>query len=301
MARAYTGVFPVLPTTFDEAGNLDSESQLRAVDFFLGSGVDGFTILANYSEQFALSDAERETLTRSILKHTAGRAPVIVTTTHYSSRVAAERSRQAQDLGAAMVMLMPPYHGTMRAEESGSYEFFKAVSDAIEIPIMIQDAPVSGVTLSAAFLARLANEIPNVKYFKIEVPGTTVKIRELLRLAGPAIEGAFDGEEAITLIHDLGAGATGTIPGGMVPGVLGEVVRLYRAGQVAEATERYERILPLLNYENKVCGLRATKAFLKEAGVIRCEACRAPYPAYLPPEVRSGLVDLVRRLGLLGG
>jgi len=301
MPRPYAGAFPVLPTTFDEAGNLDSESQLRAVDHFLASGVDGFTILANYSEQFSLSDPERETLTRSILQHTAGRVPVIVTTTHYSTRIAAERSRQAQDLGAAMVMLMPPFHGTIRAEASESFEFFKAVSEAIEIPIMIQDASVSGVTLSASFLARLANEIPNVKYFKIEVPGTTVKIRELLRLAGPSIEGAFDGEEAITLIHDLAAGATGTIPGGMVPGVLGEVVRRYRAGQVAEATALYERILPLLNYENKVCGLRATKAFLKEAGVIRCEACRSPYPTYLPPEVRAGLVDLARRLNLLGG
>lgn len=296
MARPYAGVFPVLPTTFDEAGNLDSESQLRAVDYFLASGVDGFTIHANYSEQFSLSDAERESLTRSILRHTAGRVPVIVTTTHYSTRIAAERSRQAQDLGAAMVMLMPPFHGTIRAEESGTYEFFKGVSDAIEIPIMIQDAPLSGVPLSAAFLARLANEIPNVKYFKIEVPGTTVKIRELLRLAAPSIEGAFDGEEAITLIHDLAAGATGTIPGGMVPDVLGEVVRRYRAGRVAEATELYDRILPLLNYENKVCGLRATKALLKEAGIIRCDACRAPYPAYLPPEVRAGLIDIARRL-----
>src|SRR5215469_14233914 len=101
MPRPYAGVFPVMPTTFDEAGNLDAESQLRAVDYFVASGVDGFTILANYSEQFSLSDAERETLTRSILQHTAGRVPVIVTTTHYSTQIAAERSRQAQELGAA--------------------------------------------------------------------------------------------------------------------------------------------------------------------------------------------------------
>jgi len=296
MSHRYSGAFPVLPTTFDEAGNLDTESQLRAVDFFLESGVDGFTILANYSEQFSLSDAERETLTRLILRHTDGKVPVIVTTTHYSTRVAAERSRQAQDLGAAMVMLMPPFHGTIRADEGAIAEFFKGVAEAIQIPIMIQDAPVSGVTLSAPFLARLATEIPNVTYFKIEVPGTTVKIRDLIRLAGTSIDGAFDGEEGITLIHDLGAGATGTIPGGMIPDLLGDIVRLYLAGQVDEATARYERVLPLLNYENKVCGLRATKALLKEAGIIRCEACRAPYTACLPSEVRSGLIDIARRL-----
>lgn len=296
MPRPYAGVFPVLPTTFDEAGQLDEASQLRAVDFFIEAGVNGFTILANYSEQFALSDTERARLTRLILEHTAGRVPVIVTTSHFSSIVAAERSREAQDLGAALVMLMPPFFGNIRADETGIYEFFQTVSEAIEIPIMIQDAPMSGITLTAPFLARLATEIRQVKYFKIEVPGTTPKIRELLRLAGASIEGAFDGEEAITLIHDLAAGATGTVPGGMIPDLLREVVDLYRDGNPTEATARYERVLPLLNFENKVCGLRATKALFKEGGIIRCEATRAPSAPYLPPEVRASLIAIARRL-----
>ena len=66
----------------------------------------------------------------------------------------AERSRRAQDQGAAMVMVMPPYHGaTLRVGEPLIDEFFHRLSDAIDIPIMIQDAPVSGIVLSAAFLA----------------------------------------------------------------------------------------------------------------------------------------------------
>jgi dihydrodipicolinate synthase/N-acetylneuraminate lyase len=298
-SRPYKGVFPILPTTFDEDGRIDDESQLRAVDFFLQAGVSGFGILANYSEQNALADAERADLTRLILGYVAGRVPVIVTTSHFSTRVAVERSREAQDLGAAMVMLMPPFHGTIRPDETGIYEFFATLSRSIDIPIMIQDSPVSGVNLSAAFLARLATDVRNVKYFKIEVPGTTVKIRELLRLAGPSIEGAFDGEEGITLIHDLVAGATGTMPGGMIPDLFREVFDLFQAGKVPEATEGYERLLPLVVYENKLGGFRATKALLKEAGIICCEAARAPTPAYLPPEVRAGLIESARRLNPL--
>src|ERR687887_947668 len=119
MSRAvYRGVFPIAPTTFDDRGELDLESQRRAIDFMVDSGVDGICILANFSEQFALTDEERERLTPLILDHVAGRVPVIVTTSHYSSRVAAERSRRAQEQGAAMVMLMPPYHGaTIRPDE----------------------------------------------------------------------------------------------------------------------------------------------------------------------------------------
>ena len=100
MAARYQGVFPVVPTTFTDAGELDLESQKRCVDFMIDAGSTGLCILANFSEQFVLSDEEREILTAAILKQVAGRVPVIVTTTHFGTKVCAERSRRAQDLGA---------------------------------------------------------------------------------------------------------------------------------------------------------------------------------------------------------
>lgn len=292
----YSGVFPIAPTTFDERGELDLESQKRVVDFLIDTGVEGICILANYSEQFALADDERERLTTLILDHAAGRVPVIVTTSHFSSRIAAERSRRAQQAGAQMVMLMPPYHGaTLRAGEGAVMEFFHTVAGAIDIPILVQDAPVSGVTLSAAFLARLAAEIAPVKYFKIETPFAAAKLRELIQLGGDAVEGPFDGEESITLIPDLDAGATGTMPSSAIAEILGQVVALHRAGQRDRAVALYERYLPLINYENKQCGLLAAKALLKEGGIIKSEAVRHPLLP-LHPATRAGLIELARRL-----
>jgi dihydrodipicolinate synthase/N-acetylneuraminate lyase len=294
--NVYAGVFPIAPTTFDERGELDLASQRRVIDFMIDANVSGICILANFSEQFALTDDERERLTTLILDHVAGRVPMIVTTSHFSSRIAAERSRRAQEAGAAMVMLMPPYHGaTIRADETQIVEFFRTVADAIRLPILVQDAPVSGTTLSAGFLARLAAEIEQVKYFKIEVPGAASKLRELMRLAGSSIDGPFDGEESITLIPDLDAGATGTMPSALIPEVLGQVVECYRAGQREQAVGLYERHLPLINYENRQCGLRATKALLREGGIIASEATRHPTPP-LHPAIRAGLVELARRL-----
>ncbi|MBW9071294.1 dihydrodipicolinate synthase family protein, partial [Agrobacterium pusense] len=117
-AAALRGVFPVAPTIFDEAGQLDLEGQKRCIDFMIDAGSNGLCILANFSEQFALSDEERNTLMHVVLDHVAGRVPVIVTTTHFSSYQCAERSRRAQEAGAAMVMIMPPYHGaTIRIGE----------------------------------------------------------------------------------------------------------------------------------------------------------------------------------------
>src|ERR1700759_5252320 len=148
IGRPYKGVFPVVPTVFDGDGRLDLDGQKRAVDCVIDAGSHGLCILANFSEQFVLTDAERDQVLEAVLHHVAGRVPVIVTTTHFSSRICAERSRAAQDAGAAMVMIMPPYHGaTIRVGERGIHEFYREVSDAIDIPIMIQDAPVAGTPL----------------------------------------------------------------------------------------------------------------------------------------------------------
>src|SRR5439155_12227022 len=218
------------------------------------AGSHGICILANWSEQFVLTDEERERAMHCVLEHAAGRVPVIVTTTHFGSQICAERSRRAQEAGAAMVMVMPPYHGaTIRVPETGIYGFYRTVSDAISIPIMIQDAPVAGTPLSAAFLARMARELENVAYFKIETPQAAAKLRELIALGGAAIEGPWDGEEAITLMADLDAGATGAMTGGGYPDGIRQITDPYFAGRRAEAVAAYERWLPLINYENRQC------------------------------------------------
>ena len=295
----YRGLFPVVPTTFTEAGELDLDSQKRCLDFMIDAGSDGLCILANFSEQFLLADDERELLTRAALEHVAGRVPVIVTTTHFSSKVCAERSRRAESMGAAMVMVMPPYHGaTFRVPEEQSFEFYARVSDSIGIPIMVQDAPASGTVLSAGFLARMAREIAQVSYFKIETAGAAAKLRELIRLGGDAIEGPWDGEEAITLLADLDAGATGAMTGGGYADGLRPILDDYRAGRREEAIAGYTRWLPLINIENRQCGFLAAKALMKEGGIIDCDAPRHPWPG-LHPASRAMLLEAARRLDAL--
>lgn len=294
--RRYQGVFPVVPTTFDEQGGLDLASQMRCVDFMIDAGAEGLCILANFSEQFGLSDEERRVLTEGILRHVAGRVPVIVTTTHFGTQVCVERCRHAQQAGAAMVMVMPPYHGaTLRVPEAQVYEFFAALSGAIDIPIMIQDAPVAGTPMSAAFLARMARELPRVRYFKIETAGAAAKLRELIRLGGDAIEGPWDGEEGITLLPDLEAGATGAMTGGGYPDGIRQILDPWRAGRHEEAAAAYGRWLPLINYENRQGGILTAKALMKEGGIIACEAPRHPFPA-MHPATREGLLRAARRL-----
>jgi len=294
---ALTGIHPIAPTPFTDSGDLDLDGQRRILDCMIDQGVDGICILANYSEQFLLDDRERETLLALCTGHVAGRVPVIVTCSHFSTRIAAERARRAAEAGAAMIMLMPPYHGVgLRAEDEGVVEHFAAVSEAAgELPVMVQDAPLSGVHLPVALLARLAREVPGVGYFKIEVPGTAAKLRALIEAAGDAVVGPFDGEESITLMADLDAGATGTMCSALAPDLIRPVVTHYLAARRDEAAASYARVLPLINFENRQCGLRATKEAMVEGGVIASARVRHPL-APLHPATREGLFELLRPL-----
>jgi 2-keto-3-deoxy-L-arabinonate dehydratase len=289
------GVMPIAPTIFAADESLDPGGQRRVIDFLVAAGVDAICILANYSEQFSLTDRERDELQTLAFDQVAGRVPVIVTTSHYGSRIAAERSRAAEMAGADMVMVMPPYHGaTLRAEPEAIRAYFATIAAAISIPIMVQDAPMSGTPLSAAFLADLAREIPQVQYAKVESANAAAKLQATIALAGDALPGPFDGEESITLIPDLEAGATGTMPSAMIPEVLGEVVRRWHAGDHDQATALWEAWLPIIHYENRHCGLRATKILMKEGGIIASEATRAPFGP-VPKQIRTGLLEHARR------
>jgi len=291
----YSGIWPVAPTPFHDTGEVDTEGMKRVLDCMVDQGVDGICILANFSEQFLISDAEREALTRLSLEHVAGRVPVIVTISHFATQIAVERARFAKQLGAAMVMLMPPYHGALlKGTPEQTFEQFARVGEA-GIPIMIQDAPLSGVDLPVPLLVRMAREIEMVKLFKIECPQAAAKLRALIAAGGDAIEGPFDGEEAITLLADLEAGATGSMTSAMIPDQIKPILTHFAAGDRDAATAAYARILPAVNHENRQCGFRSTKAAMVEGGVIRSEFCRHPI-APLHPQTRATLLRLIRSL-----
>lgn len=292
--KHYSGIWPVAPTPFKADGTLDPDSMRRVLDCMIDQGVDGICILANFSEQFLLSDAERDTLTRLCLQHVAGRVPVIVTISHFATDIVVARARQALELGASIVMMMAPYHGALlKGTTEQTYEQFARVSE-VGIPIMLQDAPLSGVDLPVGLLARMAREIEQLKLFKIESAGAASKIRALIAEAGDAVEGPFDGEEGITLMADLDAGATGSMTSALIPDLIKPVLTAYQDGNRTEAMRLYAQVLPIINVENRQCGFRAAKAAMLKGGVIQSDFCRHPI-APLHPDTRSQLLELLQQ------
>ena len=299
MKNPLTGILPVAPTPFHADGAIDPDGMKRVLDCMIDQGVDAICILANYSEQFLLSDEERAILTKVSLDHVAGRVPVIVTISHFATEIVVRRAKEAQALGASMLMMMPPYHGVgLAPAEQGVFEHFAAVSDAISIPIMVQDAPLSGVTLSVPLLVRMAKEIENVSYFKMETPFAADKLAALIEMGGDHIVGPFDGEEAVTLLADLDAGCTGTMTSALQPEKIRPIVTEYRAGNTDAALDQWKMCLPLINHENRQCGLRAAKTVMMEGGVIGSDYVRHPLKP-MSPRTKDRLMSLSRELDLI--
>ena len=288
----YQGIWPVAPTPFSADGVVDYEGMIRVLDCMIDQGVDGICILANFSEQFLISDAEREQLTRVCLEHAGGRIPLIVTISHFATDIAVTRAKFAKQLGAEAVMMMAPYHGALlKGTTEQTYEQLARVGD-VGIPIMIQDAPLSGVELPVDFLVRVAKTIDMVKMFKIECAGAAAKLRVLVDEGGAAIEAPFDGEEAITLLADLDAGARGSMTSALIPDLIRPVIFAHMEGRRDEAVEGYSRLLPVINHENRQCGFRAAKEAMVEGGVIKSAFCRHPI-APIHPQTRQALIELM--------
>ena len=286
----YKGIWPVAPTPFSADGVVDYEGMIRVLDCMIDQGVDGICILANFSEQFLISDAEREQLTRVCLEHAGERIPLIVTISHFATDIAVTRAKFAKQLGAEAVMMMAPYHGALlKGTAEQTYEQLARVGD-VGIPIMIQDAPLSGVELPVDFLIRVAKTIDMVKMFKIECAGAAAKLRVLVDEGGAAIEAPFDGEEAITLLADLDAGARGSMTSALIPDLIRPVIFAHMEGRRDEAVEGYSRLLPVINHENRQCGFRAAKEAMVEGGVIKSAFCRHPI-APLHPQTRQALIE----------
>ena len=294
----YQGMWPVAPTPFHENGEVDYEGMGRVIDCMVDQKVEGICILANYSEQFLISDEEREKLTKLCMNKIDGRVKSIVTVSHFATDIVRPRAELAKSLGADIIMMMPPYHGALlKGNPDQIFEQFNEISK-VGIPIMIQDAPLSGIELSVPLLTKMINEIEQLTCFKIESANAASKIRALIQNCSFRLDAPFDGEESITLYADLEAGISGSMSSALLPEKITPVIDHFMNNEKEKAEEVYNNILPLINFENRQCGFRATKTVMKEGGVIKSDFCRDPIKP-LDQDTKNLLLNFAKRYDLL--
>jgi 2-keto-3-deoxy-L-arabinonate dehydratase len=274
------GVFPIVPTIFDGEGRLDNAGQLAAIDVLLGAGVHGLVLLANASEGYAVLDDERTAIITSVVGRVGGRVPVVVTCNHPSTVGAVRFAKEAQALGADAVMFLPPFFGQWLSDLDGIRRHCEALSRATAVPLILQDHPLSGIVMPAAFLVDLARNVERLAYFKVEANRAPAKIGRMRRLGNDeVVRGIFGGAGGLVFVEELDQGACGTMPSSMLPEVFVRVLALYRGGNRTAAAEILARYLPLLTFEMHLGGQRTVKELLLRAGVIRSACVRGPIRA----------------------
>ncbi len=292
MSDSFAGIFPIVLTTFDESYEVDESSQLALVNYLIECGAHGLAIFGNASEGYCLSESEKGRLMPLIIREARGRVPVFVSTGHTGTHVAAQLSKAAEEAGADGLMVLPPYFLKPGAEDLFGY--YKAISDSVSVPVMIQDAPLlTGVNISAAQMARMAQECANVRYVKVEAPPTALKVSEVNQAAGDGLV-IFGGLNGNFLIEELQRGARGAMPGSDMTQMFVRVWNDYEAGRVKEARAEFNRWLPLIRFELQPgLGVSAMKHNLKAASVIKHSTVRPPTRSLDP----TGVEEL-RQIGM---
>ena len=290
------GVCTIALTPFTDEGELDEESIASLSEFYVKSGVHGVTILGIMGEAHKLSDAERRAVTQRYVSAVGGRVPVVVGCSAVATKVVIERAREAEEAGAAAVMVAPPNN---QRNLDLVFEHYRRVAEAVSVPVVVQDEPVNtGVVMPAPFIARLVDEIAGCRYVKLEEAPTTIKISALLK-SMETEAGIFGGLGGMYFYEELRRGASGIMTGFAYPHVLVETYRLFVEGERREAQEYFFRYLPLIRFEAQlgVGGVGIRKEILKLRGVITSSHVRFPAPT-LDDETLRELEDLVEVLGL---
>ena len=289
----FTGVFPILPTPFDDAGKLDLASFDHLVHFMADLGTGGVTVLGVLGESNRLLDSEREQLIRIAVKAAAGRTRVIVGTSHAGTQATIGLCQMAQELGADAVMVAPSAEPV--PNDSRVFDYFQRVAHAVGIPLVAQDHPASTqVHMSLPLILRLVNEIPQIACIKEEAPPTPARIAALIEGMKSRRVPILTGLGALYGFFDLENGSSGFNTGFAFPEVLMSIAGAARAGNLEGAYRLYARFLPLIVFEQQP-GVAVRKELFRMRGLIRSNHVRHP-GAGITAAVVAQLNALVERI-----
>jgi 4-hydroxy-tetrahydrodipicolinate synthase len=276
------GVFIISVTPFTDGGDVDWPSVDSLVEFYLGKGVSGVTILGMMGEAQKLSDTESSTFAKYFINRVAGRVPVIVGVSHAGTDNLVHLSKTAMDAGAAGVMVAPV---AGLKTEIQIRDYFAVIFKRLgpDIPVCFQDYPIgTGVNISVPAFLQLLDEHPSLVMFKHEDWPGLRKLQQVRRACDGSARRRISilcGNGGLYLPQELHRGADGAMTGFAYPEMLVQVCETFAAGRAEAAEDIFDCYLPLVRHEQQIgIGLAIRKEILRRRGAIASAAVRAPGP-----------------------
>lgn len=275
--RETGGVFVIAATPFHEDGALDLDGADGMVDFALGHGADGLTILGVMGEAPKLSPDEALAFARRVIAR--ARTPVVVGVSAPGLHPMRRLAHAVMEAGAAGVMVAPqPGLATEPAQRGYLAEVCGALGP--DVPICLQDyPPATGVRMASETILALAADHPQMVMLKHEDWPGLAKLSRVRAEARPRLS-ILTGNGGLFLPMELARGADGAMTGFAYPEMMVGVLARHRAGDADGAEDLFDAYLPLVRHEQQPgLGLAIRKEVLRRRGAIASATLRAPGPS----------------------
>jgi len=291
----FSGVFPPMITIFTPKFEVNEKATREHIDFLIEKGANGIIPCGSTGEFPTMSTSERQKVIEFTIDQVNGRIPVVAGTASTATDQTIQLSKSAEDAGADGVLIVPPYY--YKSTEEEIYQHYKAVSEAIDIPIMLYNNPwVCGYYVYPDLVARMAKD-GIIQYVK-ETHGDLAYVHESIQKAGKHLTLFFGRDE--NSFEAFMAGAQGWVSGAanLVIEMESEIFGLVKAGKIDKAREKYYKVLPFFYLtERKGRWIARVKAGLKMMG----RDAGDPKPPLLPlnKEELAELRKILVQIGLL--
>lgn len=282
-------MFPALTTKFDQADELDLDLFNKNLSAQLKAGIDGLILGGTLGEASVLTEAEKETLVKFAVEKVAGKIPVIINIAEGATREAVRQAKLAESWGAEGLMLLPPMR--YKSDHRETVEYFKAIANATELPVMLYNNPVDYKTeITLGMFEELA-ECSTIQAVKESTRDVT-NVTRMINRFGDRYK-ILCGVDTLAL-EELLLGADGWVAG-LVCAFPAETVAIYRlvkAGRIEEAVTIYRWFMPLLELDIHTKLVQYIKLAEQRAG-IGSEAVRAPRLTLIGKEREKvlGIID----------
>jgi len=295
MAFTLKGSIVAIVTPFLESGEIDWNSFDQLINFHLDNNTDGIVVCGTTGETPTLSDEEDEALVARAIELINGRIPVIAGSGSNSTQTAIEKTQKAKELGADAALVVVPYYN--KPTQKGIYNHFKAVAEAVDIPIILYNVPSrTGAGLEPATTVKLAKDFKNIVAVK-EAAGVLSYFADIISEAPDGFL-IYSGDDYLsTTANFLGADGCISVIANIIPKEFQQLMKLSMNGEVAASRElfyKYMKIMDLCFIESNPIPV---KTALAEMGLIK-ETFRAPLCTMLD-ENKQKLVDELKKLRII--
>ena len=238
----FKGLGTAMITPFDADGAADYSALEKIVDSQLKGNVDALFVCGTTGEPPTMNAAEREKVIKSVIDQVNGKIPVFVGTGSNDCAHAVELSKHAQEMGADGVLAVTPYYN--KCTQDGLYLYYKAINDAIDIPIVAYNVPGrTGVNMKSETVERLTS-LKNLKGVK-EASGNIAQILETSRRIRGSQINLYSGDDCIAVpIMSVGGSGLISVASNAIPSIMSEMIHAWLDGDHAKALDMQMKYQP---------------------------------------------------------